>query len=127
MKKTATLFKDARQKQLTNEVKKELNDSLLAGEDLVANVWDKVNKHMSTQEQNVRLKTINDELVKTSQANDTFRRMHERIKAVFDSNSPNGETLREWIQEHNIVPENLNEAGLVEFINDFKKDTGIDI
>ena len=127
LKKTAKLYKDAKQHQILNTIKKDVNNIVIAGAEPAPKLWEGISTSMSTQEQNVRLQVTNDEYIRANQSNDNYRRMQERIRAVYDSNTPDGQTFREWAEASNVDVKDLNEAGLVEMVDAFKQATDIDL
>ena len=127
LKKTAKLYKDAKQQQILNTIKKDVNNIVIAGAEPAPKLWEGISTSMSTQEQNVRLQVTNEEYIRANQSNDNYRRMQERIRAVYDSNTPDGQTFREWAEASNVDVKDLNEAGLVEMVDAFKQASGIDL
>ena len=127
LKKTAKLYKDAKQQQILNTIKKDVNNIVIAGAEPAPKLWEGISTSMSTQEQNVRLQVTNEEYIRANQSNDNYRRMQERIRAVYDSNTPDGQTFREWAEASNVDVKDLNEAGLVEMVDAFKQATDIDL
>ena len=127
LKKTAKLYKDAKQQQILNTIKKDVNNIVIAGAEPAPKLWEGISTSMSTQEQNVHLQVTNDEYIRANQSNDNYRRMQERIRAVYDSNTPDGQTFREWAEASNVDVKDLNEAGLVEMVDAFKQATDIDL